>query len=137
MRRSRDPGRAGLIPRQAVAPVVILALVAACAVAAGLLGRPVWAALVGAGLVLLYWGIEALTWRRARDRRDLALGLAVGGMFVRLAVAMIVLVVIGIVDRPAFATAALAFVATFTVYMMVRPLIYSQATGPAGQAGLQ
>ena len=50
-----------------------------CVAAAALLGRPLWAAALGAGLALAYWGLEAFTWRRARERRGLALGLAVGG----------------------------------------------------------
>lgn len=122
---------------QAVVPLVLVALVVVSAAVAGLLGRPVWAALVGAGLVVLYWALDALTWRRARDRRGLALGLAVGSMFVRLLVVLTALLLIGLVDRPAFATAALAFLASFTVYMLMRPFTYAQAAQPAGQARLQ
>ena len=104
---------------------------------AAFVGQPVWAALAGAGLALVYWGLDALTWRRARDRRDLALGLAVSGMFIRLLVVLAVLLVIGIVDRPSFATAALSFLVAFTLYVAIRPITYPSATLPAGQARLQ
>jgi zinc transporter ZupT len=104
---------------------------------AAFVGQPVWAAVAGAGLALVYWGLEALTWRRARDRRDLALGLAVSGMFIRLLVVLAGLVVIGVLDRPAFATAALSFLAGFTLYVVIRPITYPPATPPAGQARLQ
>jgi hypothetical protein len=107
-----------------VTPVLLVAAVLACATVAAFVGQPVWAAVVGSGLALVYWGLEALTWRRARDRRDLALGLAVGGMVVRLLVVLVVLIIVGLLDRPAFATAALSFLAAFTVYMAVRPFTY-------------
>lgn len=98
---------------------------------AAVLGQPVWAALVGGGLMLLYWGLELLTWWRARDREGLALGLAVGGMGVRLAVVLGVLILVGVLARPAFATAALSFLAGFTAYLGLRPLTY---TPPASAA---
>jgi hypothetical protein len=104
---------------------------------AAFLGQPVWAAAAGAGLGLVYWALEALTWRRARGRQDLALGLALGGMGVRIAVVLVVLVAIGVLDRPAFATAALSFLVAFTVYIVVRPFTYPTASAPAGQARLQ
>jgi len=103
-----------------------------CVVAAALTSRPVWAAALGAGLVLAYWGMEALTWRRARERRDLALGLAVGGMAVRFAVALAVLVLVGLLARPAFATTALAFLACFTLYLGVRFFMYAPLAPTAG-----
>jgi zinc transporter ZupT len=104
---------------------------------AAFVGQPVWAAIAGAGLGLVYWALEILTWRRARGRQDLALGLALGGMGVRIAVVLVALVVIGVLDRPAFATAALSFLAAFTVYIVVRPFTYPTASAPAGQARLQ
>jgi hypothetical protein len=97
----------------------------------------VWAAVAGAGLALVYWGLEVLTWRRARDRDDLALGLALRGMFARLAVVLTGLIVIGLLDRPAFPVAALSFLAAFTLYVLVRPVTYPTASTPAGQARLQ
>jgi hypothetical protein len=104
---------------------------------AAFVGQPVWAAAAGAGLALVYWALEALTWYRARDRKDLALGLALGGMAVRIAVVLTGLVVIGVLDRPAFPAAALSFLAGFTLYILVRPITYPTATTPAGQARLQ
>jgi hypothetical protein len=104
---------------------------------AAFVGQPAWAATAGAGLALVYWGLEALTWRRARDRQDLALGVALGGMGVRIAVILIGLVIIGVLDRPAFPTAALSFLVAFTLYILVRPFTYPTASTPAGQARLQ
>jgi len=121
--------------RQAIAPVVLVAATVVCVAVAALAGRPVWAAALGAGLVLAYWAMEAFTWRRARERRGLALGLAVGGMAVRLAVALAVLVLVGVVARAAFATTALAFLACFTVYLGVRVFTYAPLTRPAGPSG--
>jgi hypothetical protein len=109
---------------------VLGAVTVAAVVVAALLDKPVWAALVGGGLMLVYWGLEALTWRRAREREGLALGLAIGGMGVRLAVVVGVLVLVGVLARPAFATAALSFMAGFTVYIGLRPLTYSAAPAP-------
>jgi hypothetical protein len=103
---------------------------------AAFVGQPVWAAIAGAGLALVYWGLEVLTWRRARERRDLALGLAVSGMFVRLVIVVAGLIIIGVLDRPSFATAALSFLAAFTVYVLIRPITYPQATPPASHLGV-
>ena len=85
----------------------------------------------------LYWALEAVTWRRARDRQDLALGIALGGMGVRIAVILIGLVLIGVLDKPAFPAAAVSFLAAFTLYILVRPFTYPSASAPAGQARLQ
>jgi hypothetical protein len=104
---------------------------------AAFVGQPVWAAAAGAGLALVYWALEVLTWRRARDRQDLALGVALGGMAVRLVVVLAGLVVIGVLDRPAFSAAALSFLSAFTLYILVRPVTYPTASTPAGQARLQ
>ena len=103
---------------------------------AAFVGQPVWAAVAGAGLVLVYWGLEALTWRRARDRQDLALGVALSGMLVRVVVVLAGLVAIGLLDRPAFATAALSFVAAFSAYLCVRFAVYPAPKGPAGHVGV-
>jgi hypothetical protein len=104
---------------------------------AAFVGQPVWAAVAGAGLAIAYWALEMLTWRRARGRKDLALGLAMRGMALRIGVVIVGLVVIAVLYRPATATAALSFLAGFTVYNLVRPITYPQATPPAGQARLQ
>jgi hypothetical protein len=47
------------------------------------------------------------------------------------------LVVVGVLDRPSFAAAALSFLAAFTLYVLVRPFTYPTASTPAGQARLQ
>jgi hypothetical protein len=116
--------------------VLLAAATLACATVAAFVGQPAWAAAAGAGLALVYWGLEALTWRRARGREDLALGLALGGMAVRVVVVLIGLVVIGVLDRPAFAAAALSFLAAFTLYVLVRPFTYPSAATPASHARL-
>ena len=123
------------IHRQVIVPLALVAASVVCVVVAGLLGRPVWAAALGAGLALAYWAIEAVTWRRARARRDLALGLAVGGMAVRLAVALAVLVLVGVFARAAFATTALAFLGCFTVYLGLRVFTFAPLAPPAGHTG--
>lgn len=107
-------------------PLVLAAVTVASVVVAALLSQPLWAALLGGLLMFAYWGLEALTWRRAKRRDDLALGLAVGGMGMRLAVVLGVLVVVGVLARPAFPAAALSFMAGFTVYLGLRPLTYIQ-----------
>jgi hypothetical protein len=108
----------------------------ACATVAAFVDQPVWAAAAGAGLAIVYWALELLTWWRARDRQDLALGIALSGMAVRIAAVVAGLCVIGVLDRPAFATAALSFLAAFTLYILVRPFTYPTASAPAGQARL-
>jgi hypothetical protein len=100
---------------------VIVVAAGLCAGVAGVLDRPVWAAALGAGLVLLTWILDTLAWRQAGAReRGLALDVALGGLIVRLAVSLGALVAIGLLARPAFATAALSFVAAFTAYLPVR-----------------
>jgi hypothetical protein len=114
--------------------LVLVAATLVCVVVAVLAGQPVWAAALGGGLVVAYWAMEAFTWRHARERRGLALGLAVGGMALRLAVALGVLVLVGVVARAAFATTALAFLACFTVYLGVRFFMYTPLAAPAGHS---
>lgn len=115
-------------------PLVLAAVTGAAVVVAALLAQPLWAALLGGLLMFGYWGLEVLTWRRARNRDDLALGLAVGGMGVRLAVVLGVLVAVGVLARPAFATAALSFMAGFTAYLGLRPLTYAPPSKPRPRA---
>ena len=128
-------GGTRLISKQAIAPVVLGLVVVASIVVAAVIGRPVWAAALGSALALVYWALEALAWRRARTRRDLALGVAVGGMALRLVVVLATLVLVGVLARPAFATAALAFLAGFTAYLGLRPLTFAPAPVRPGQAG--
>lgn len=106
------------------------------AVVAALVGRPVWAAALGAGLCVGYWALEALAWRRgAAVPFGTALGVALGAMVLRLTLVLGALVLVGLLARPAFATAALAFLAAFTVYVGVRLFTYPHAGSPTHQAG--
>ncbi len=108
----------------------------AAGVVAFLAGRPVWAAILGAGLVVAYWAVEALVWRRgAAVPFGAAMGVALGGMVLRLALVLGALVLVGVLARPAFATAALAFLASFTLYVGLRLFTYPAVARPAGQTG--
>ncbi len=63
------------------------------------------------------------------------LGVALGGMALRLGLVLGVLLLVGLFAREAFAAAALAFLASFSVYMGVRLFTYPAAKGPAGRQG--
>lgn len=111
--------------RGAVAPLALGGMVVVAAVVAAATGRPVWAAALGAGLALAYWGLEALTWRRgARADIKAALAVALGGMVLRLTVVLGVLFAVALLDRAAFATAAVSFLAAFTLYVGLRLFTY-------------
>ncbi len=112
-------------------------MVLVCACVAALIGRPIWAAAAGAGLTIVYWGLEVLTWHRARERHDLALGLAIGGMVVRLLVVLAGLAAVALLAHAAAGTATLSFLAGFTVYLGLRPLTYSDPARPAPRAGVR
>jgi hypothetical protein len=118
--------------RQAVAPLVLGGMVVGCTAAAAALGRPAWAAALGAGLALLSWAFEYLGWRRAKQASfNGAVAVALGGMVLRMAVVLGVLVVVGLFDRAAFATAALSFLAAFTVSTGLRLFAFpTEAAGP-------
>jgi len=116
--------------RLVVAPLALGAVVVGCVAVAGATGRPVWAAALGAGLALLMWALEYLGWRRARHATlNGAVAVALGGMVLRFAAVLGVLVVVGLLDRAAFATAAISFLAGFTVYTGLR--LYLFAAEPA------
>jgi uncharacterized membrane protein len=101
----------------------------ACATVAAFLGQPVWAAAAGAGLVLVFWALEALAWRSAaRGSFNHAVLAAVGGAAVRMGLVLVCLVLIGVLARPAFPTAALSFLASFTLYAVVRLFSYPFAS---------
>lgn len=118
--------------RQALPPILLGLVVAASAVVAAAVGQPVWAAAVGAGLVFAYWALEALAWRAAgRGSFNHAVAAAVGGAALRMACVLVCLVLVGVFARPAFATAALAFLAGFTVYLGLRVYAFSGAPAPA------
>jgi hypothetical protein len=101
---------------------ILAAAVTACVVVALLTGRHAAGAAAGALLVPLYWlgerAAARLGAREATFARALLVGL--GGMVARLAVVLGVLVAIGVLWRDQFAAAAVAFLATYTVYMFLR-----------------
>jgi len=109
------------IRRSFVAPLLLVAVILACATVAAFLEQPVWAAAAGAGMVFVFWALEALAWRAAaRGSFNHAVFAAVGGAAVRMGFVLVCLVLIGVLARPAFPTAALSFLAAFTVYLGVR-----------------
>lgn len=109
------------ITRQLAVAAVLAAFVAVSALVAALLGRPAWAAALGATLVLVYWALELLSARRARGATPAgSVAVALGGMLARFAVVLGALIVVGVVARPAFAVAALTFLGVYTVYMVIR-----------------
>lgn len=127
--------------KHAVAPIALLVMMAVCVVVAAALDRALWAAALGAGLVLGYWALEALAYGRVRRATfNGAVAVAVGGAFVRMAAVLGCLVVVGLVARPVFAEVALSFLASFTVYLGLRLYAFSGDPGggeprPAAQAG--
>lgn len=129
-------GGSELSSRQALVPLILVAITVAAVAVAAVAGKPVWAAALGAGLMLASWAVEALVWRRGSAAPfGAALGVALGGMVLRLALVLGVLVLVGVLARPAFATAAVSFLAALTVYVGVRLFTYPALAGPAGQAG--
>ena len=89
--------------------------------------------------MLAYWALEVLSWRRgeATGTFGAAVGVALGGMVLRLALVLAVLVVVGLLaSKPAFATAALAFLAAFTLYIPLRLVTYTALQAPR-QAGVR
>ncbi len=120
----------------ALVPLVLVAVTVAAAAVAAVSGKPVWAAILGASLMLAYWVVETLVWRRGSAVPfGAALGVALGGMVLRLALVLGALVLVGLLARPAFATAAVSFLAALTVYVGLRLFTYPALAGPAGQAG--
>jgi len=111
--------------RQLITPLALGGITAACVGVAAATENPVWAAALGGGLALLMWGLEYLGWRRARGASfNGAVAVALGGMVLRLAAVLGILIVVGILDRDAFATAALSFLAAFTVYTGLRLFVF-------------
>jgi hypothetical protein len=126
-------GRTRLSRNKALTPLVLVAAAAAAVVVAALIGRPPWAAALGAGLVLAYWALEVLAWRRgeASGSFGAALGVALGGMVLRLALVLAALVAVGLLaSRPAFATAAVSFLLVFTLYWPLRLITYTVLQTP-------
>ncbi len=108
-----------------MAPVVLGTATGAAAAAAATLGRPVWAAALGAALALACWGLEALSWRRGAEAEiKAAIAVAIGGMVLRFALVLGVLLLVGLFARGALATAAISFLAAFTLYVGLRLFMY-------------
>jgi len=109
--------------RQTIPPMALSVVVVVAAPAT--LGRPVWAAALGAALALAYWGLEALSWRRGAEAEiKAAIAVAIGGMVLRFALVLGVLLLVGLFARGALATAAISFLAAFTLYVGLRLFMY-------------
>lgn len=96
------------------------ALVVVSCIVALALGRAPWAAAIGSALVLAYWGLEVLAWRVAQTRDDAAVGVALGGSALRFILIVGVFVLIGVLARSQFGTAAASFLVAYTVYAVFR-----------------
>ena len=115
--------------------MLLLALSAASAIVAAILGRDVVTALVGALLVVVYWLLEALTARLAEQgsiQRAMMIGAI--GTITRLAVVIGGLVIVALLDRPGLIDAIVSFVVVYTVYLAVR--LWRYALGAQGPSGL-
>jgi hypothetical protein len=101
--------------------LILVGLVAVAAALAGLLGRPMWATSVGAALVVVYWALELLAAGSARQASSsAAVAVALGGMVLRFAVVLGVLIAVAVWCRPALVDAAFGFLGAYTVYVFVR-----------------
>lgn len=107
-------------------------VIVSASVIAAALGRPVWAAALGAALVLAYWALELFAWRRAEERESFSgsLLVALGGAALRFVLMLAGLLAIALLARDAFATAVLSFLAAFTVYLPFRLGVPQTATPP-------
>jgi len=86
------------------------------AILAWVLGVEVWAAALGAALVLVYWGVGGLFAGLAgRAATSVAVGIGVAGMVARLTLVVGCLIAVGLLARPSFATCAVSFLAVFNV----------------------
>lgn len=101
--------------------LVLVGCIPLAAVVALLVGAAWWAAAYGAGLVLVYWGLDRLfTALGQSGSMQRAVLLSVGGVAVRLVVVGAALAAFGLLARPEFATAAIAFLAVFTGLLSLR-----------------
>jgi hypothetical protein len=112
-----------------------MAMTVACGVVAGLLGRSVWAALLGAALVVVYWSLELLTVKLgSRGSFSNALAVGLGGMMIRFAVVLGALVAVGLLARPAFPEAALSFLIAYSAYQLLRLIAHPGLAGRTGES---
>jgi hypothetical protein len=105
--------------------LIITLVLAACiplaAVVALLVEATWWAAAYGAALVLVYWGLDRLFTRLGQTGSvQRAVLLSVGGVAVRLVFVGAALAALGLLARPEFSTAAIAFLAVFTGLLSLR-----------------
>ena len=111
--------------------LVLLVLMGCTAISAGVavaVSADPFFAVLGSLLVVAYWLLELLTLRLAEQGSfSNALVAALGGMVLRMGLVVGALILIGVLAREEFATAALAFLGTFTVYIFLR--LYIQASG--------
>ena len=117
----------------------MIALVVACTAVAGLLDESMWAAACGSAVVLAMWAIEKAAVRAGNEGSfGHGMSVALGGMVARMALALGVLVAIGLAASPeAFAAAALAFAVTYTVYNVARLWHHPAVPDGAAQADLK
>lgn len=100
---------------------------------AALLGQPVLAAVLGGLIGLMYWGLEALTMHiGSKVPISVSVGVALGGMVVRLSVVLGALVLVALLWLPGFTTALFTFVASFTIYLGLRMSTFPLTREPAG-----
>lgn len=120
-----------------ILPIALALLTVVCAGVAALVGKPAWAAALGSALMLLYWALETLAWRRGEASGSVsgALGVALGGMVIRLVTVISALALVGVFAQSAFATAAVSFLVVFTLYLPLRLLGYNGLSGQTRHAG--
>jgi hypothetical protein len=123
-------GTPGLV-RDPLTAILAVAGVA-CVVVALLVGSGAAGAVVGSGVVLVLYLLEAAAARRGAREASFARAMliGVGGMAVRLLVAIGVLVAVGVLWRSQFAAAALSLAAVYTVYLFGR--LWRHPAVPAG-----
>ncbi len=131
-----ERGVTGPIRAKVLIPAVLLAVALARAIVAALLGSPCGPPSWAAASCSSTGAWRLLTWRRARDR----VGWRSASPWAAWACAGVVLgvlVLVGVLARPAFATAALSFLAGFTAYLGLRPFTYTPPAPAARKRGRQ
>jgi hypothetical protein len=120
-----DLNEGGSIKREVLLVMALSLMVAACGTVAVLLGRSLWAALLGGALVVVYWLIERYAAKLgARGGFGTAVAVGLGGMMVRVFLVLGALTTVGILAKPAFPEAALSFVVVYSAYQVLRLLAH-------------
>lgn len=117
--------------------VLLAAAAGAATLVAAASGRPGWAAAVGGGLAVACWALEWASWSGFVRQAGFAtaVGVAVLGAGLRVAVALAGLTIVGVLARHALPTAAVAFLGgltALTVLRIARPV--AKASSHAGGA---